>query len=83
MLTAAGHRRAPALASARAPPGSPLASSRCCCSSLAAASSRDVAQKLTIAEKTARNHIEHIYAKLDVSTRAEASLYAMRHGLVD
>ncbi len=47
------------------------------------ASSRDVAQALTISEKTARNHVEHIYTKLDVSTRAEASLYAMCHGLVN
>ena len=47
------------------------------------ASSRDVARQLVIADKTARNHIEHIYTKLAVSTRAEASLYAMRHGLVD
>jgi HD-GYP domain-containing protein (c-di-GMP phosphodiesterase class II) len=47
------------------------------------ASSRDVARQLVIAEKTARNHIEHIYLKLGVSTRAETSLYAMRHGLVD
>ena len=47
------------------------------------ASSRDVARQLVIADKTARNHIEHVYTKLAVSTRAEASLYAMRHGLVD
>lgn len=47
------------------------------------ASSRDVARQLVIAEKTARNHVERIYSKLGVSTRAEASLYAMRHGLVD
>ena len=36
-----------------------------------------------IADKTARNHVERIYSKLGISTRAEASLYAMRHGLVD
>ena len=72
--------RAPAPASAPAPPGSPRASSRCCCSSPAARPSRDVARQLVIAEKTARNHIERIYSKLGVSTRAEASLYAMRHG---
>ena len=47
------------------------------------ASSRDVARQLVIADKTARNHIERIYTKLGISTRAEASLYAMRHGLVD
>ena len=47
------------------------------------ASSREVARQLVIADKTVRNHIERIYSKLGVSTRAEASLYAMRHGLVD
>jgi HD-GYP domain-containing protein (c-di-GMP phosphodiesterase class II) len=47
------------------------------------ASSRDVARQLVIADKTARNHIERIYTKLGISTRAEASLYAMRHGLVN
>jgi HD-GYP domain-containing protein (c-di-GMP phosphodiesterase class II) len=47
------------------------------------ASSRDVARRLVIADKTARNHVERIYSKLGVSTRAEASLYAMRHGLVN
>lgn len=46
------------------------------------ASARDVARELVIAEKTARNHTEHVYAKLGVSSRAEAALYAMRHGLV-
>jgi HD-GYP domain-containing protein (c-di-GMP phosphodiesterase class II) len=46
------------------------------------ASSREVARELVIAKKTARNHIERIYTKLGVSTRAAAALYAMRHGLV-
>ena len=46
------------------------------------ASSREVARQLVIADKTARNHIERIYLKLGISTRAEASLYAMRHGLI-
>jgi DNA-binding CsgD family transcriptional regulator len=27
-------------------------------------------------------HIEHIYRKIDRSTRAEASLFAMQHGLL-
>jgi DNA-binding CsgD family transcriptional regulator len=27
-------------------------------------------------------HLEHIYAKLGVSTRTQAALFAMRHGLV-
>jgi HD-GYP domain-containing protein (c-di-GMP phosphodiesterase class II) len=47
------------------------------------ASNKEIARALVIAEKTAANHIEHIYAKIDVSTRAAAALYAMRHGLLD
>jgi HD-GYP domain-containing protein (c-di-GMP phosphodiesterase class II) len=47
------------------------------------ASNREIARELVIAEKTAANHVEHIYAKIDVSTRAAAALYAMRHGLLD
>jgi DNA-binding NarL/FixJ family response regulator len=28
------------------------------------------------------NHIEHIYEKIDASTRTEAGLFAMQHGLL-
>jgi HD-GYP domain-containing protein (c-di-GMP phosphodiesterase class II) len=44
---------------------------------------RDVARRLQIAHKTVGNHVEHIYVKLGSSTRAEASLFAMQHGLLD
>jgi HD-GYP domain-containing protein (c-di-GMP phosphodiesterase class II) len=37
---------------------------------------------LGIAPKTAGNHIERIYQKIGASTRAEAAMFAMRHGLV-
>jgi DNA-binding CsgD family transcriptional regulator len=46
-------------------------------------SAREVAGELVIAEKTARNHVEHIYAKLGVSNRASATLFALDHGIVD
>jgi HD-GYP domain-containing protein (c-di-GMP phosphodiesterase class II) len=46
-------------------------------------STRQIASGLVIAPKTADAHIQHIYAKIGVSTRAAASVYAMRHGLVD
>ena len=39
-------------------------------------------QRLVISPKTAGNHIEHIYAKIDASSRATASLFAMQHGLL-
>jgi HD-GYP domain-containing protein (c-di-GMP phosphodiesterase class II) len=45
-------------------------------------SSRQIADRLVISPKTARNHIEHIYAKIGASSRATASLFAMRNGLL-
>jgi HD-GYP domain-containing protein (c-di-GMP phosphodiesterase class II) len=45
-------------------------------------SNREIAARLVISPKTAGNHIEHIYAKIDASSRATASLFAMQHGLL-
>jgi HD-GYP domain-containing protein (c-di-GMP phosphodiesterase class II) len=42
---------------------------------------KEIAERLVISPKTVANHIEHIYAKIDASTRAAASLFAMQHGL--
>jgi HD-GYP domain-containing protein (c-di-GMP phosphodiesterase class II) len=82
VLTAAGHPRSGARERAR-PAGLTARELEVLLLVARGASSRDVAQQLVIADKTARNHVERIYAKLGVSTRAEASLYAMRHGLID
>src|SRR5262249_48189052 len=35
-----------------------------------------------ISPKTVGNHVEHIYEKIDASTRAAAGLFAMQHGLL-
>ena len=35
-----------------------------------------------ISRKTAGSHVEHIYTKLGVSNRAQASLFAVQHGLM-
>ena len=43
---------------------------------------KQVATRLTISEKTVDNHIQHIYAKIGVTTRAGATLFAMEQGLV-
>jgi HD-GYP domain-containing protein (c-di-GMP phosphodiesterase class II) len=43
---------------------------------------KEIATRLVISPKTARNHIEHIYAKIGVSSRAGASLFAQQHGLL-
>ena len=45
-------------------------------------SSKEIASRLVISPKTARNHIEHIYVKIGASSRATASLFAMQHGLL-
>ena len=45
-------------------------------------SNREIAKRLVISPKTAGNHIEHIYVKIDASTRAAASLFAVQHGLL-
>lgn len=45
-------------------------------------SNRAIAERLVISRRTAGSHVEHIYAKLGVSSRAAAGLYAVRHGLL-
>jgi HD-GYP domain-containing protein (c-di-GMP phosphodiesterase class II) len=45
-------------------------------------SNKEIATRLVISPKTVGNHIEHIYSKIDASTRAAASLFAMQHGLL-
>lgn len=43
---------------------------------------REMARRLSIAEKTVGHHIQHIYNKIGVSTRAAATLFAMQHDLL-
>jgi DNA-binding CsgD family transcriptional regulator len=45
-------------------------------------SNKKIAERLVIARKTVDNHVEHVYSKLNVSNRAQASLVAVRHGLI-
>ncbi len=42
---------------------------------------RQIAQRLTLSEKTVRNHISTILGKLHANDRTEAALIAARHGL--
>lgn len=46
-------------------------------------SNREMAQRLIIAEKTVGHHIQHIYSKIGVSTRAAATLFTLQHDLLD
>jgi len=43
---------------------------------------QEIADELYISPKTADHHIQHIYTKIEVSTRAAAALWAMQNGIV-
>jgi non-specific serine/threonine protein kinase len=42
----------------------------------------EIAEALFITTRTAQTHVQHILDKLDVSNRAEAAVYATKHGLL-
>jgi HD-GYP domain-containing protein (c-di-GMP phosphodiesterase class II) len=44
-------------------------------------SNAEIARELVVSPRTAEHHVQHIYGKIGVSTRAAAALYAMQHGL--
>jgi DNA-binding CsgD family transcriptional regulator len=43
---------------------------------------REIADRLYISPKTADHHIQHVYTKIGVSTRAAAALWAMQNAVV-
>ncbi len=45
-------------------------------------SNKEIARKLQIAETTVKSHVKSIMQKLDVASRTQAALYAVRAGLV-
>jgi len=45
-------------------------------------SNAQIAQRLVISRRTAEHHVQHIYTKIGVSSRAAAALFAMEHGLL-
>ena len=45
-------------------------------------SNQEIAQQLVIAERTARTHVSHVLAKLNLSSRTQAALWAVQAGIV-
>ena len=43
---------------------------------------KEIARRLEVTPKTVSNHLEHVYTKLGVGSRAAATLFATQHGLV-
>lgn len=46
-------------------------------------SNKEIARQLSIGEKTVKTHVSSILGKLNVSSRTQAALYAVRIGLVE
>ena len=45
-------------------------------------SNKELANKLTISEKTVKTHLSSIFSKLHLSDRTQAAIYALKHNLV-
>lgn len=46
-------------------------------------SNREIADKLSISEKTVKNHASSIFQKIEVSDRTQAAVYAIKKGYVE
>jgi HD-GYP domain-containing protein (c-di-GMP phosphodiesterase class II) len=44
---------------------------------------KQIGRALGVTSKTADHYVQQVYAKIDVSTRAAAAVYAMQHGLTN
>ena len=44
-------------------------------------SNKVIARELGVAEKTVKTHVSHVLAKLGLTDRTQAALYAVREGL--
>jgi HD-GYP domain-containing protein (c-di-GMP phosphodiesterase class II) len=84
VLVAAGHGEPKARAHKRPQNPGGLSSREVDVLSLAARglTTRQIADRLVISPKTADHHIQHIYTKIRVSTRAAAALWAMQNDVV-
>ena len=44
---------------------------------------KEIAERLTISEKTVKNHVSNIFRKIEVSDRTQAAVYAIKNGFVE
>jgi DNA-binding NarL/FixJ family response regulator len=81
VLAAAGHA-VPAQARRRTPGDLSPREVEVLCLLARGQSNRQIAARLGITPKTAGHHVQHIYTKIGVSTRATAALFALENGLL-
>ncbi len=43
----------------------------------------EIAQRMVVSRQTVKNYVRAIFSKIEVTSRVEAVLYALKHGLVD
>jgi HD-GYP domain-containing protein (c-di-GMP phosphodiesterase class II) len=84
VLVAAGHGEgeAPAAKRGQYPGGLSRREIDVLCLAAKGLTTKQIADRLFIATKTADHHIQHIYNKIGVSTRAAAALWAMQNAVV-
>ncbi len=84
VLTAAGHGELPTSRTRRAQHPGGLTGREVEVLRLAARglTTREIGERLYISPKTADHHIQHVYTKIGVSTRAAAALWAAQHDVV-
>jgi HD-GYP domain-containing protein (c-di-GMP phosphodiesterase class II) len=84
VLTAAGHGEPSARTSRRAKHPGGLSGREVEVLQLASKglTTREIADRLYISPKTADHHIQHVYTKIGVSTRAAAALWAIQQGVL-
>jgi HD-GYP domain-containing protein (c-di-GMP phosphodiesterase class II) len=84
ILTAAGHTPATGRRTARRPAPAGLSDREVEVLALMARglANKQIAHHLVISRRTAEHHVQHIYTKIGVSSRAAAALFAMEHRLL-
>jgi DNA-binding NarL/FixJ family response regulator len=82
VLAAAGERRSAAVVQRDWPAGLTAREVEVLRLIARGSSNRAAAEELGLSPKTVGHHVQHVYAKIGVSTRAGAAVFAMEHDLL-
>ena len=45
-------------------------------------SNKEISEQLSLSDKTVKNHVSHIFSKLNITARSQAAVHAVRAGLI-